>query len=219
MGWEAAMDVEPDPNPNPTPEARPVLRPLRFILWAAVAAVLLAGAGFVGWQQLRPPADYADAFGGAFRLTDQKGRSVTDADLRGRPFAIFFGFTHCAEVCPTTLQTMARLKRALGPAGEKLNLVFVSLDRERDTPAGIGDYLTLFHTPIIGLTGSAADIDRIVQAYHVYYKKVPVEGGDYVIDHTATVFLMDAEGRFFGTLSHGEGDAPALAKLQRLVAG
>ena len=204
-------------------EPRRPLRPLRLLLWGAVAAVLLAMAALFLWPRLFPPADpraaYADAFGGAFSLTDQNGRTVTDASLRGWPFAIFFGFTRCAEVCPTTLQTMARLKRDLGPAGEKLNLVFVSLDRERDTPADIGQYLTLFGTPIIGLTGSAAEIDRIVQAYHVYYRKVPVDGGDYVIDHTATVFLMDARGRFAGTLSHDEGDAPKLGKLRRLMTG
>jgi protein SCO1/2 len=202
--------------------AEPRSRRLRIVLWAAVAVALLGYAGLYLWPRLHPPADpaaaYADAFGGTFSLTDQNGRTVTEASLRGRPFAIFFGFTHCAEVCPTTLQTMARLKRDLGPAGAKLALVFVSLDRERDTPLGIGQYLTLFGTPIIGLTGSAAEIDRIVQAYHVYYKKVPVDGGDYVIDHTATVFLMDGTGRFFGTLSHDEADAPKLEKLRRLVA-
>lgn len=197
--------------------------PLRLLLWTAIAAVLLGLAGQTLWQRLRPPAepptDYAAAFGGPFRLIDQNGRTVTEANLRGRPFAIFFGFTRCAEVCPATLQTMARLKRALGPTGDGLDLVFVSLDHERDRPAAIGEYLTLFGTPIIGLTGSAAEIDRIVRAYHVYYEKVPVDGGDYVIDHTATVFLMDAEGRFFGTLAHDEGDASRLAKLRRLVAG
>lgn len=196
--------------------------PLRVVLWAAAAAALLGYAGLTLWPRPRPPADpgtgYADAFGGPFRLIDQDGRTVTDASLRGRPFAIFFGFTHCAEVCPTTLQTMARLKRELGPAGARLRLVFVSLDRERDTPERIGQYLTLFGTPILGLTGSAAEIDRIVRAYHVYAKKVAVDGGDYVIDHTATVFLMDGAGRFSGTLSHDEGDAAKLAKLRRLVA-
>ncbi|KQX20889.1 MULTISPECIES: SCO family protein [unclassified Sphingomonas] len=195
---------------------------LRAVLWAAVAAILLGYAGLTLWPGLHPTADpgadYGDAFGGAFNLTDQDGRTVTDASLRGRPFAIFFGFTRCAEVCPTTLQTMARLKRDLGPAGANLALVFVSLDRERDTPESIGQYLTLFDTPIIGLTGSAAEIDRIVRAYHVYARKVPVDGGDYVIDHTATVFLMDRTGRFFGTLSHDEADAPKLEKLRRLMA-
>lgn len=198
------------------------VRLLRLALWGAVAIVLLGYAGMMLWPRLvsrvDPQADYASAFGGGFSLTDQNGRTVTDQTLRGRPFAIFFGFTHCAEVCPTTLQNMTRLKRALGPAGEPLNLVFVSLDRERDKPADIGQYLTLFGTPIIGLTGSAAEIARIVEAYHVYYKKVTVEGGDYVIDHTATVFLMDGKGRFSGTLSHDEADGPKLEKLRRLLA-
>lgn len=202
-------------------EQRSHLRPVRFALWALVALLLAALAGYMIWSAQRDRASiqssYASAFGGSFRLTDQMGRTVTDQTLMGKPYAIFFGFTRCAEVCPTTLQSMARLRKKLGADGDKLNLVFVSLDPEHDKPADIGRYLTLFGTPIIGLTGSSTELDRIVKAYHVYYERVPVEGGDYVIDHTATVFLMDGQGQFFGTLSHDEGEAPRLEKLRRLA--
>lgn len=201
------------------------VRRLRVWLWTAVALVAAAvGAAAVGlWPRGaaglggQASADYASAFGGPFSLVDPQGRRVTDATLKGKPFALFFGFTHCPDVCPTTLQSMARLRQQLGADGDRFNIVFVSVDPERDTPAEIGNYLSLFDTPIIGLTGTPAELAQITKAYHVFYQKVPIDGGDYVVDHTATVFLMDAAGRFFSTLDHKEGDAPKLAKLRRLV--
>ncbi|MFC3713243.1 SCO family protein [Sphingoaurantiacus capsulatus] len=195
------------------------LRRVRRWLWAAVALVAVA-ASVALWRPApknQVAEDYASAFGGPFSLTDTQGRTVTDATLRGKPFAIFFGFTHCPDVCPTTLQMMVRLRQNLGADGDRLNIVFVSVDPERDTPAEIGHYLTMFDTPIIGLTGNPAQLKAIVDAYHVFYEKVPIEGGDYVVDHTASVFLMDADGRFFSTLDHKEGEAPKLAKLKRLL--
>jgi len=197
------------------------LRVVRLALWALVAVVLAALAALMLWprQPTKPAAqaDYASAFGGAFRLTDQNGRIVTEQTLKGKPFAIFFGFTRCAEVCPTTLHTMAQLRKKLGSDGEKMNLVFVSLDPEHDKPADIGRYLTLFDTPIIGLTGTAPELERIVKAYRIYYRKVPIEGGDYVIDHTATVFLMDRDGGFSGTISYDEDAKVRQEKLAGLV--
>jgi len=202
-------------------DSRSRLRIVRVALWGIVALALLGFAAFTLWPRRSAPeggaSDYASTIGGPFRLTDQNGRTVTEQTLRGKPFAIFFGFTRCAEVCPTTLQSLAQLRKRMGTEGDKLNLVFVSLDPEHDKPADIGQYLTLFGTPIIGLTGSQAELDQIVTAYHIYYRKVPIEDGDYVIDHTATVFLIDADGRFAGTLSHDEGEAPKLQKLERLV--
>lgn len=201
----------------------PRLNRVRILLWTAVAMVSAAAAvaALILWRD--PPRgagvaeDYASAFGGPFSLVDPQGRTITEQSLRGKPFAIFFGFTHCPDVCPTTLQSMVRLRAQLGADAERLNIVFVSVDPERDTPAEIGHYLTMFDAPIIGLTGTPAQLARIVDAYHVFYEKVPLEGGDYVIDHTATVFLMDAVGGFAGTLAHDEGEAPKLAKLRRLV--
>lgn len=201
------------------------VRRLRLLLWTAVALVAAAvGAAAVGlWPRGGPGADdqasedYASAFGGPFSLVDPQGRRVTDATLKGKPFALFFGFTHCPDVCPTTLQSMARLRQKLGTDGDRFNIVFVSVDPERDTPAEIGNYLSLFGTPIIGLTGTPDELAQITKAYHVFYQKVPIDGGDYVVDHTATVFLMDAAGRFFSTLAYEEGETARLAKLRRLV--
>lgn len=200
-----------------TTEPRPAPRWLRPVLWLTILLVLGGLATAALWPRDEAAGGYSDAFGGAFELVDQNGRAVTDRSLKGQPFAIFFGFTRCPDICPTTLQRMSRLKRQLGPAGEKLRLVFVSLDPERDSRKLIGDYLSLFPVPITGLTGTPQQLARIIEAYHVYREKVPIEGDDYLIDHTATIFLMDADGRFFGALAHGEADDTSLAKLRRLV--
>jgi protein SCO1/2 len=120
-------------------------------------------------------------------------------------------------VCPTTLSRVARLRARLGEGGDRLNIVFVSVDPEEDTPEQIGRYLTLFGTPIVGLTGTPEALAAARRAYAVHAERVPLEGGGYTIDHTATVFLMGRDGAFVSTLDVHEDDAPALAKLRRLV--
>ena len=193
---------------------------LRVVLWALVA---LAAAGFA-YLQLRPqrlpqPAQtYAASLGGPFTLTAPDGSTVTEQSLKGRPFVLFFGFTRCPDVCPTTLARLAKLRRALGSDGEKLQIVFVSLDPETDKPADVGAYIALFQTPIVGLTGTPEQVAAIAKAYGIYYAKVPEDGGNYTIDHTATVFVMDREGRLQSTLDMKESDEAALAKLRRVIA-
>ncbi|MBD3761199.1 SCO family protein [Sphingomonadaceae bacterium G21617-S1] len=195
---------------------------VRKSLWfmAAITALLLV-VGYL-WRSAQPSSQpagsYASAFGGPFTMTDQTGRTVTEQTLRGKPYAIFFGFTRCPDVCPTSLNRMALLRKQLGADGDKFNIIFVSVDPVHDTRAGIGHYLTLFGTPIIGLTGTAAQLAQIVKAFHIYYEKVPVEGGDYTIDHSATIFLIDADGQFVTTISHQEDQKVALQKLKRLIA-
>lgn len=189
----------------------------RGLTLAALLVFALAGAAFYQTSRHKVPASTATTFGGAFSLVDPAGKRVTDETLKGKPFAIFFGFTRCPDVCPTTLSMMARYRKELGAGGTKFNIVFVSLDPEHDKPADIGQYLTLFDTPIIGLTGTPAEIAKIVKGYHVFYEKVPQPGGDYTIDHTATVFLMDAQGGLMGTISHDEAPALAIEKLKMLV--
>jgi len=192
---------------------------VRIILWALVA---LAAVGFA-YLQLRPtplpqpPQTYAAALGGPFSLTAADGSTVTDQSLKGRPFALFFGFTRCPDVCPTTLARLAKLRGEMGSEGEKLQIVFVSVDPEADTPADIGRYIDLFGTPIIGLTGTPEQIGQIAKAFGIYYAKVHQDGSNYTIDHTATVFLMDRQGRLQSTLDMKEGDGAAMAKLRRLV--
>jgi protein SCO1/2 len=192
----------------------------RKALWIGVAVAGLAGLGMWGYAQTQsaPPAsDYASAFGGTFTLTDPAGKLVSDKTLAGKPYAIFFGFTRCPDVCPTSLARMASLRQQLGADGYKFNIVFVSVDPERDTKAELAQYLTLFDTPIIGASGTAAETAQAVKAFHVFYERVPNGPGDYTIDHTASIFLMDAGGRFVSTIAHNEAQETALAKLKRLV--
>lgn len=145
-------------------------------------------------------------------------RTVTEKDLLGKPSVIFFGFTYCPDVCPTTLFELTALAEQLGPDADRINLVFISVDAERDGPTEMKQYLEAFDDRIIGLTGTDEQIDAAAKAYKIYYSKVPLERGDYTMDHTASVILMDADGRFFGTIDYEEDSAMQLAKLKRLIA-
>jgi protein SCO1/2 len=138
----------------------------------------------------------AAAIGGPFQLTDQDGQPFSDRDLKGKPFLVFFGFTHCPDVCPTTLFEISEIMRSMDRDADRTAALFVSVDPERDTPEAMRDYLASFDPHVHGLTGDAAALAAIAKAYRVYYKKVPLEGGDYTMDHTAIVYLMDKDGRF-----------------------
>ena len=157
------------------------------------------------------------AIGGPFTLVDTKGSPVTQNDLLGKPSAIFFGYTNCPDVCPTTLMDLTRLMKQMGADADKLNVVFITIDPARDTPGELATYLSSFDPRIRGFTGTDAQIAAVAKAYHVYYERVPSADGGYSIDHTATVYLMDAKGGFAGTLSYEEDDKTSLAKLERLV--
>ena len=200
-------------------EPKSPLKTIRLLLWALVAAAAVA---FLVLQMRArdrpaPKQDFSASIGGPFTLTAPDGSTVTDQTLKGRPFVLFFGFTRCPDVCPTTLARLAKLRKALGTDGNKLQIVFVSVDPESDKPADIGRYIGLFDTPIVGLTGTPAQIADIAKAYRIVYQKVLQDGGNYTIDHTATVFLMDRDGRLQSTLDMKENDAAALAKLRRLI--
>ena len=189
--------------------------------WLAAAALAAAAASLprACHQPDPPPAAgfAAQDIGGPFTLSDPAGHSVTDATLAGKPYTLYFGYTRCPDICPTSLSRMARLRQRLGPAGNRFNIVFVSVDPAHDTPAFIGRYVQLFGTPIIGLTGTEAQLTTIEQAYHVFVRHVPLPGGDYTIDHSAEIYLMDANGRFVGAIEHNDSDEAAFAKLRRLV--
>jgi len=145
-----------------------------------------------GFGSVTAPA----AIGGPFRLTDQNGQTVTEKSLIGRPTIIFFGFTHCPDVCPTSLFEMSEVLRAMGPEASKINAYFVSVDPERDTAAAMKDYLSSFDPNLKGLTGSPEEVERVIKAYRVYAKKIPLKDGDYTMDHTALIYLMDRKGVF-----------------------
>jgi protein SCO1/2 len=136
------------------------------------------------------------AIGGPFHLTDQAGQTVTEKSLIGRPTIIFFGFTHCPAVCPTSLFEMSEVLRAMGPDAGKVNAYFVSVDPERDTAAVMKDYISSFDPHLMGLTGTPDEITKVISAYRVYAKKIPLKDGDYTMDHTALIYLMDRNGNF-----------------------
>lgn len=192
---------------------------IRLILWAIVG-IVAAGMGLFLWQQQRQASpqdqvvDYRSAIGGPFTLVDGKGQPFSSQKLAGRPHAIFFGFTHCPDVCPTTLARLANLRQAQG--GE-FDIVFITVDPARDGPAEVGAYGELFGAPVIGLTGSQAQIDAVKKQFGVFSEEVPDGDGGYSVDHTATVFLIDRNGQFQATLSPEESRDASLAKLKRLV--
>lgn len=194
-------------------------RPWRLI---ALAAALGAGlAACVGLALIltgrlsTAPAIQAAAIGGPFRLVDQEGKPFTDQMLRGKPFLVFFGFTHCPDVCPTALFEVSEILRELGPDADRVAAVFVSVDPERDTPAVLKDYLASFDGRLRGLTGDPTTIAAVAKAYRVYYKKVPLDAGDYTMDHTALVYLMDKDGRFVAPFNIKRSPEAAAGDLRK----
>jgi protein SCO1/2 len=153
--------------------------------------------------------------GGPFRLIDQEGQTFTDQELRGKSFLVFFGFTHCPDVCPTTLFEISEVMRQLGGDADRTAALFITVDPERDTPAAMKDYLSSFDPHIRGLSGDEAALAAVAKAYRVYYKKVPLEGGDYTMDHTAIVYLMDKDGRFVAPFNMKRTAEVAAADLRK----
>ena len=193
------------------------LRTIRPWLWLAVGALALTA--IIAAVLVRQPEAPADSFGVAeFDLLDHHGNPVDETVFLGQPSALFFGFTHCPDVCPTTLAEMSTWFEALGEEGAALRGYFVSVDPERDTPQVLGDYVGWLGERVTGITGEAAEIDTLARAWGVFYEKVPLEGGDYTVDHTASVFLLDDEGRFQGTIAYREDRQVALDKLRKLLA-
>jgi len=164
-----------------------------------------------------PVIPTASAIGGPFQLVDHNGKPFTDADLKGKPHLIFFGFTHCPDVCPSALFDVSEILRALGPEGDKAGGLFVTVDPERDTAPVLKDYLSNFDPRLVGVTGKRDDIDKMLLAYRVYAKKVPTEGGDYTMDHTALIYLMDKQGRFVAPFNLKRRPEEAAADLRRYL--
>ncbi len=194
---------------------------IRIILWvivglAAIAGLVIALRGPPTGQEIASSNSMSE-IGGPFLLTASDGQPFSSERLSGKPYALFFGFTHCPDVCPTTLARLAKLRKQVGKGDDAFAIVLVSVDPERDTPVEMARYAGLFGTPVIALTGSTPAIEGIKKLFGVFSEKVPQAGSDYTVDHTATTFLIDAEGKFAATISPNEGDAAALAKLERLV--
>lgn len=145
------------------------------------------------------------------------GKPVTERDPEGKPYAMFFGFTHCPEVCPTTLWEASGWIGKLGPDADRFGFYFVTVDPERDTPEMLREYIAAFDPHITGLTGTPEQIEQIKSAYRVFARKVPLGDGEYSMDHTASVYLMHGDGSFAGTIAYQEDSETALAKLRKLI--
>lgn len=166
----------------------------------------------------RSPAPIAmpSAVGGPFNLVDQNSKPITDQDMKGRPFLVFFGFTHCPDVCPTTLFEVSEILRALGPDAKDVRALFITVDPERDTPEVLKNYLSSFDPRVVGVTGDEAAIAAVGKAYRVYAKKVPTDSG-YTMDHTAIVYLMNKDGRFVAPFNMKRRADEAAADLKRYL--
>lgn len=197
---------------------------IRLAAWGAVAIIaLVAGALTLGELQkaARQGASLPGAarLGGAFELTDQNGKTFSSETLKGKPHMVFFGFTHCPDICPTTLLELTKLLEDLGSAADALEVVFITVDPARDTPENLKSYLASFDPRIMGLTGTSEQIKKAANLYRAVYEKVPsADGSDYTMNHTATVYLIDRSGVLSSTLSWGEDIETQRKKLQRLVA-
>ncbi|WP_296744033.1 SCO family protein [Mesorhizobium sp.] len=190
---------------------------MRFILIGILIAMAVGIGGMTIWSYRSHHS--GEPYGGSFTLVDEKGAPITEAAMRGRPSVVFFGFTHCPEVCPTTLFELAGWLKTMGDSGKNLNAYFVTVDPERDTPQIMNSYVSNFSDRITGITGDPDKVHAMAKAFGIYWKKVDTGDGDYTMDHTASVLLLNAKGEFAGTIAYGESADTAIAKLKRLAAG
>jgi len=190
---------------------------LLLALGAFVAGLVLFSAVIFIVTGRTPAPVAVSTVGGPFKLVDQNDKPITEQDFKGEPFLVFFGFTHCPDVCPTTLFEVSEIFRALGPDAKNLRAMFVTVDPERDTPAVMKDYLASFDPRIIGLTGDIDAITAAEKSYRVYAKKVPTDGGGYTMDHTAIVYLMNKDGRFVAPFNMKRRPEEAAAELKRYL--
>lgn len=157
------------------------------------------------------------AIGAPFVLTAADGSGFDSAILAGKPYAVFFGFTHCPDVCPTTTAEMSEFLNELGDAAKDFKVLFITVDPARDTPEALKDFLSSFDQRIVGLSGSQDKIDAVVRAYGAVAKRVELDGGNYTMDHTASVFLFGADGKLVSTLDYKEKPAVKLQKIKNLL--
>ncbi len=193
------------------------LRNFRIVLWVLVA---VAAIGATALYAFRPPQRPLGVTGQEFALASTQGGSFTQNDLRGTPSLIFFGYTFCPDVCPTTLAETTAWRAQLGLAPEDLRIIFVTVDPERDSPEMVKAYVEGFDPSVIGLVGSVEETERAKAAFGVFSEKSgDVDSEFYLVDHTALTFLIDADGTFEGTIAYEEASDTALGKIERMVKG
>ncbi len=198
------------------------MRIIRYALLAILIVGLALLAALLGYQQVYQGTDKSltagTELGAPFKLIDHNGNPITEAAFKGKPTLLYFGFTRCPEVCPTTLYEMSGWFEALGEEGKDLQAFFITVDPERDTPEIMKGYAEAFTDRVTGITGDPEEVRRLLAAWRIYYEKIPIDDdGDYTMDHTASVFLLDRNSRFIGTIAYQENRDTALAKLERLM--
>jgi protein SCO1 len=202
--------------------------PLRARPRLALAAVLLAGFAILGAGaffalELRDSAHGAagsllgSAIGGPFKLIDQNGHTVTNTDLEGKWLLVYFGYTHCPDACPTALNNIALALSDLGAEKSEVRPVFITIDPERDTSQALKDYVSAFGAPILALTGAGPAIAQAAGEYRVYYAKHPEPSGDYSMDHTSIIYVMDPKGRFTASFTGEDPPEQMAARLKKLL--
>ena len=192
-----------------------MLGKVRIVLWALVALAAISATVIFFTKPIQPSGSN---YGGPFEMVStQTGESFTQDDLPGIPTLMFFGFTHCPDVCPNTLYETQVWRERLGLGDDELRVVFVTVDPERDSLEVMSDYLSPLDG-VIGLVGNEAQTDQIKRSYGVFSEKVDEDGsGQYSVNHTASVFMIDEDGNFFGTITYQEDTDTVLDKLRRLT--
>ena len=189
-----------------------------LVLSAFVAGlVIFLGVFFYATGQFGGSGPGPSAIGGPFTLIGQDGKPITAQDLKGKPLLVFFGYTHCPDICPTTLFELSEVLHAMGKDADRINALFITVDPDRDTAAVMKDYLSSFDPHLRGATGTQQQIDVVEKEYRVYAKKVPTKNGDYSMDHSAVVYLMDKEGRFVAPFNLKQRPAEAADALRKYL--
>ena len=192
----------------------------QVVYWSAVGAfaacaVFLAVITFM--IVMRPDSPPKLDLGADFSLQDYNGNTITQAAFEGQPSVLFFGFTNCPEICPLTVYELTNWFEEIGPEADEIAAFFVTVDPERDSPEILADYLKPQSDRVIGITGSVVDVEALQKGWRVYSKKVPLEGGDYTVDHTALLYLLDRNGDYWGHINYGASSEEAVRKLRDLV--
>jgi protein SCO1/2 len=182
-----------------------------------ILLIVCGTLGYFTWSLMPRAGATEDNIGATFRLTDDRGQPITEQALKGHPSLIYFGYTHCPDVCPTTLYDMAGWFKTLGPQADRLKAYFFSVDPERDTPAIMHSYTSNFTDRITGITGDPKEMQKAIKGWRIYAKKVPTPDGDYTMDHTASILLVDANGNLRSTIAYGEDTDVALQKIRNLL--
>jgi len=197
-------------------------RPGLVVAFGLIGPLILISCVLVGVASRHetnndPTASLRGQISGKFTLVDDNGKPFTDAQLKGKWHLVFFGYTHCPDICPTALNDLSLALDKLGAKEKEVGIVFISVDPERDTPEVLKSYVQSFGGPIIGLTGTPQEVAQAAKEYHVYYAKHPTAGGGYEMDHSAVIYIMDPQGRF--TAIFGPGDTPEImtARLGKLL--